>query len=787
MAADNRLDNSSDNSLDSGVNKTIDLRLRQLCRRAKLRLLLARLITLLPFLLLQVLVLDHLQISALTNSASAIITMIVVLLMSLLSKKYQQINQQNLLLHLNRQDQNFEESAQLLMCDRQQLNQLQRLQQDKLSDYFSQRQQFDKFANVFAKIRVFPWLSMTVIVLIIHFYSNDLTLFFTSNEQVTNAGKQAPQTQLEIPSLIASQVVITPPAYTLLPQVNSNSLDLEVFANSDISWQIEMSDLLQTYYLIFADGIAQQLTLNKQGLFQLEQRINSTGLYRIAYSEQYIPLPDVYALAVQQDEKPKIKILTPQRSISKIAKTAVAKLHTEVLISDDFAISKVEILASVAKGSGESVKFRDQIFKFEHITANAVGSIYEKTWDLKALGMAPGDEVYFTVYAWDNRQDKPQQSRSTTLIVRWLDDEIETIGAEGILINFDEEYFRSQRQIIIETEQLIIDLKELTAAQLQLASADLGRSQSDLKQRYGQYLGDEFEESASEEFAANTDVEVMPSQAELDEKQQKINHQAETASKQIPEHGHEEHDHNQTTDKSGTAQLLARFGHNHGEADIGPITKRNPKALMKRAVSIMWQAELHLMLAEPEKALPFEQQAYKYLKLAKQADRIYVQRLGFEPPPVKEDKRLTGKLDDIVSNNITTAVAKNTADGALFATTFQLLNEQQFNPLLTPLQLATLTSTKKRLTQLAQSQPSLIKHAATIESIIISQSIATVMHNGKCHDCIEKLIIKLWQLLPSASALPTQKQMAVNQTKPLYKDYLRRRQQLIQQRTQEQQ
>ncbi len=759
----------------------IRLRLKQLCHQAKLRLLVARAVILLPFLLLQILLLDYLQVSLLTNSALTLVVIIAVLLISLLSKSYQQINTQNLLLHLNRRDKNFEESAQLLNVDRQQLNQLQRCQQDKISHYFKQRQQLDQFSNLFNKIRILPWLAATAMVFIINFYSGDLSIFFSRSEQVIITTKQAPPTQSAIPRLIASQVVVNPPAYTLLPQFKTNSLDLEIFTNSTISWQLEMSDPSQSYYLIFANDVAHRLQRNNQGLFELEQSVNNTGLYRIAYSEQYIALPGVYALAVQVDEKPKIKILTPQKVISEIAKTGVAKLNTKVLISDDFAISNVEILASVAKGSGEAVKFRDQTFKFEQTTANGIGSIYEKSWDLLALGMAPGDEIYFTIYAWDNRQDQPQKSRSTTLIVRWLDDEVAMIGAEGILINVDQEYFRSQRQIIIETEQLIIDRKELTVEQLQLTSTDLGRSQSDLKQRYGQYLGDEFEASAGDEFSENTDVEVLPSQAELDEKHQKINKQAETASQQMPEHGHEDHDHLPTTDKSGSAQLMARFGHNHGEADIGPITKRNPKALMKRAVSIMWQAELHLMLSEPEKALPFEQQAYKYLKLAKQAERIYVQRLGFEPPPVKEEKRLTGKLDDIDNNNIATVVVKNEADRVLFAEVFQLLNEQKYNPMLTPLQLATLTSAKNRLTQLAQTQPQLIKHAATLEEIIIRQSIATLMHNGQCNDCIDQLVIKLWQLLPPASALPTNKQMPVNQTQPLYKAYLQRHMKLIQQ------
>ena len=70
---------------------------------------------------------------------------------------------------------------------------------------------------------------------------------------------------------------------------------------------------------------------------------------------------------------------------------------------------------------------------------------------------------------------------------------------------------------------------------------------------------------------------------------------------------------------------------------------------MKRSIANMWQAELHLMLSQPEQALPYEEQALKFLKMAKKAERIYVKRLGFEPPPVSEQRRYLGELDEILT------------------------------------------------------------------------------------------------------------------------------------------
>ena len=69
--------------------------------------------------------------------------------------------------------------------------------------------------------------------------------------------------------------------------------------------------------------------------------------------------------------------------------------------------------------------------------------------------MEPGDELYFTVNAVDNRPNIPGVTVSQTKILKWLDDDDIGITSDGILMDFIPEYFKSQRQIIIETIELI--------------------------------------------------------------------------------------------------------------------------------------------------------------------------------------------------------------------------------------------------------------------------------------------------------------------------------------------
>jgi len=61
----------------------------------------------------------------------------------------------------------------------------------------------------------------------------------------------------------------------------------------------------------------------------------------------------------------------------------------------------------------------------------------------------------------------------------------------------------------------------------------------------------------------------------------------------------------------------------------------------------MWDAELYLRLYTPEKSLPYQYRALKLIQEIKNSARIYVHRIGFDPPPIKEDKRLTGEIDEV--------------------------------------------------------------------------------------------------------------------------------------------
>jgi hypothetical protein len=69
---------------------------------------------------------------------------------------------------------------------------------------------------------------------------------------------------------------------------------------------------------------------------------------------------------------------------------------------------------------------------------------------------------------------------------------------------------------------------------------------------------------------------------------------------------------------------------------------------MRQALAAMWQAERFLRMAQPEEALAPENRALEILKELQQADRTYVQRVGFEAAPIDEARRrLRGEAEDV--------------------------------------------------------------------------------------------------------------------------------------------
>lgn len=755
------------------AHKDVLKQLEVLLKHGKIRKLSNYNLILLPWLILFILCCLHFLSALWTTFVIALLLLIIAQLIFRRLAGYQALTVANLVAHLNSQFPELENSAQLLLPPSKPWELLQVLQKKKVVGVLKPILQ--RPAGQLLPGMNLRWVAIHSLLVATLGLAG---LFLVQMPVRTTAIQETILDRSGEIRLLSSSVTVIPPQYTKNPETESERLDISLIAGSKVEWLITFSDQQSDYYLQLADGSKHEFVRSNSGEYSLSKTIGYSGVYHLGTNSG--KLDGLYTLSVTPDRPPSITIQQPQRTITEIPKNGQPVLLTKVKIEDDFAVNKVDIQASIAKGSGEAVKFRDQLFSFDQVQQDGKAAIYSKIWDLAKLGMEPGDELYFTIRAWDNRQPEQQLTRSQTKIVRWLEEEQEGILSDGLLIDFMPEYFKSQRQIIIETIELIEARPTLGKVDFDKTSRGLGIAQSDLKQKYGQYLGDEFDHGVVQQMEDGLGLpeivihdsehgdtghgEEAHSGDDHDEHDEHENEEHES----IDRGGHEPHAHhheeeNSTVeDKSGAAQMIAKFGHAHGDTDIGIISQYNPKAMMKRSIANMWQAELHLMLSEPELALPYENEALKYLNLAKKAERIYVKRLGFEPPPVTEQRRYQGDLSEILSYQQRQFVALtiNEQDSALFV--LNLLKTQSNAKQLNEKQLQHIQQVKRQLMAKVQKEQDIIRQVATLERIQLAQSLQL----DNCERCVDELYNVVWRTLPAPVALPVQRQEDYSDVQP---------------------
>jgi hypothetical protein len=454
-----------------------------------------------------------------------------------------------------------------------------------------------------------------------------------------------PQQKQELPMGVKSmRVFVQPPAYSGLPATQSSDLNITALAGSKITWNVELLNT-QGLSLRLADSRNQEAPFREvKGQFEYSDRLMRSGLYSLkAYREDSLVLQtDFYRLEAQPDLPPKITPASKEFYRYHLLNDP-KKITVAAKISDDFRVQQAFIVATVARGSGENVKFREVRLPLTPSSFNEAN--LTKVLDLNALQFAPGDELYYYWAAVDNRQPEPNFTKSDTYFIVYRDTtQLEEAELATMAVNRMPEYFRSQRQIIIDTEKLIARRKKISAKEFNSTSNEIGFDQKVLRLRYGQFMGEEFETNIGGgsmpegDGSAGSLLEGFMHKHDTEEEH--------AAHAEEPKH---DHDHAPSTESQDPlAALMEQYVHSHDDGEVNTFYEQSTRSLLKMALEQMWQSELHLRLYEPEKALPYENKALEYLKSAQQKARTYVKKSGFDPPPLKEkENRLTGELDKV--------------------------------------------------------------------------------------------------------------------------------------------
>ncbi|MCE7071940.1 hypothetical protein LZG74_16615 [Dyadobacter sp. CY327] len=464
------------------------------------------------------------------------------------------------------------------------------------------------------------------------------------------------------PRYESATINIAPPAYTKLPEQQSSDLNVSAVTGSALTWNVKFTHS-ENLVLRLANSQGEEVSFRRQNsLFTHSDKITGSGLYSIKgyWKDSLIYQSDFYRLEALPDLAPKIEPASKELYKYHFLKdTKTIKVTAK--ISDDFRVSQAFIVATLARGSGENVKFRE--VKFPLFPTDFKEADLQKVINLNELNFTPGDELYYYWAAVDNKSPQPNFSKSDTYFLVYKDtSQVEEAELATMAVNIMPEYFRSQRQIIIDTEKLIAKRKKIPAKEFASVSNEIGFDQKVLRLRYGQYLGEEFETSIGgggappeadggnmlDAFTHKSDGEGEASDSRAADSRAADSRAAE------PEHQHD-HDghahekaHGDAGEKDPLAALMEQYVHAHDDAETNTFYEQSTRSLLKMALEQMWQSELHLRLYEPEKALPFEHKALEFLKTAQQKARTYVKKSGYDPPPIKEkEKRLSGELKQI--------------------------------------------------------------------------------------------------------------------------------------------
>jgi hypothetical protein len=542
----------------------------------------------------------------------------------------------------------MEDSAALLIAPPDSLSSLARLQQARLRGRLMDLQTDLRPAWPWRMIAVGVGMAISIGLLALYSPHRD-----ESNARSTiteHPGGAATSTAITF-----AELSIESPSYTQLPARTESTLDAKAPAGAHLTWRVRLTPSPPQAHLQFHDGGRVELVQGNED-WHGERTLTTSTLYRIVLDNAPPPADDrLHRLDAIADLPPDVRVIQPDKTLTLLdPQQKTWDLVFEA--GDDYGIGRAELTLTLAQGTGENIAFREQTIA---LTGEAIDADrgnrhlrYRHTLDLAALGIAKGDDVIVRLAVADNHEPTPNTTRSASFILRWpVDPSKESAGLDGVVQKTMPAYFRSQRQIIIDSEALVADRPVIDDAHFMARSDALGVDQKILRLRYGQFLGEESEGQA--EHAPDT--AATPAADSQDGALADVHeaHERSVASTKPARFGEE-------------GNTVAEYGHVHDIAEAATLLDPETKATLKSALDEMWQAELHLRQGKPDEALPYEHRALDFIKQVQQSTRIYLARVGLELPTPDEVRRLSGERKSL-TDRAGTLVSENPADAGVVA------------------------------------------------------------------------------------------------------------------------
>jgi len=549
---------------------------------------------------------------------------------------------------LDERDPRMEDSASLLFNAAAAMTPLQCLQQRRLQQRLEDRPPPDLRPAWPTHTVLVAWLGAALASVAILVSPAPATKHSAPLSQTSQKAASTPANTL----IVRQQLDITPPAYTRLPARHETGFESRVPEGAIVRWSLRFSPAPASATLAFHDG--HRIPLQREGDDWIaSRRIETPVLYRIEVEGLPLSRNRLHRIDVAPDQPPQIRALAPEETLT-MRREGQRSWSLAFEAQDDYGLAaSAPLRITLAQGEGESIRFEERRLSLAG-HGSATRRRYAHSFDLTALGLTPGSDFVVQLGVTDNRGAGPQSTHSASYILRWPPEDVaQTSGLDGLVKKALPAYFRSQRQIIIDSEALLAQRRKLAADDYLARSDTIGVDQRLLRLRYGQFLGEESEGSprallptadAEEETHAAPRKLLPTADAETE---------AETEAREHDDRGddttdsHDSHDHEagpsrDTTGFGDPGDVLAEYGHTHDDAEAATLLDPETRRTLKAALDQMWQAELNLRQGRPDLALPFENKALDYIKQVQQAGRIYLARVGSELPPIDQSRRLSG-------------------------------------------------------------------------------------------------------------------------------------------------
>lgn len=520
-----------------------------------------------------------------------------------LLRTHWKISKDDVARYINRSMPQAEESTQLLLRPKESLGFLEQLQVRKLEGIVTSLTSLNPLKGDLKRALIIFLLALSVAASIFFFFTNsnnsvqtvtEATSFFSSKPEVKPA------------EIASAKITIIPPGYTGKPERGQDRFNMVVEEHATVVWELETSLAVNALQLKINDKawLPMQVVNAAKTKWKVQKNITQPGFYQVQVNNK---MSELYRIEMIKDKPPVISITSPTTG-TVIKSGQPRQFILSSILSDDYGIKDARIFATIASGDGEAVKFKEQQIAFNNFSQGTRNSQLQQLINCRALGMQPGDELYFFVRAIDNNN---QQTRSDIMIVT-LEDTAQLMSMDGLVMGLDikPEFFRSQRQIIIEAEQLIKDRDTISIQNFNTKSNDLGIDQQLLRLRYGKFLGEE----------SNTEIGG----------------------------DHDDHSKDAAPVFGDANAVLEQFSHKHDIAEDATFFDPETKKQLKATLNEMWKSEAKLRLYKPAEALPFAYNALRLLKDLQQKSRVYVAKTSLKTTPLQpKEKRLTGELDKI--------------------------------------------------------------------------------------------------------------------------------------------